>query len=70
MSGDMEKQVQALKLEAGCLYAIEMANALGVNQMVELRDALQENAKQLGVSFILLGPNLKIARADATVVTA
>ena len=70
MTGDMETQARALKLEAGCIYAIELSQPLAANQMVELRDALQENAKHLGLSFVLLGPNLKIARDDRKVVPA
>lgn len=63
----MEDLLKALKLEPGGVYAIEMQK-YSHEAMNILREQLEAESNRTGITFIVLGPNLKIARDDSKVV--
>jgi len=57
------EELKALKLERGCVYAIEVQNSMPHEQFMEMQENVRKCGDALGLTFILLGPNLKVARA-------
>ncbi len=53
---------EALKLECGSTYAIECAEHLSRDSFLEVSKRLIEAGERFGVTFLLLGKGMKIAR--------
>src|SRR6185503_13164723 len=66
---DNTPALEALKLERGCTYAIEVQDYMSHENMVSLKDQLKYAADDLGITLIVLVKNLRIARDDRKVVT-
>ena len=60
--------LKALKLEPGGVYAIEIQKHMPHDQRVALQESMKPIADEIGCKFVMLGPNLKIARDDRKVV--
>lgn len=53
-----EINFQALKLEAGCTYAVECEENLSFEQI----ERMLQSVKTTGCKFVILGKGMKIAR--------
>lgn len=56
--------VEALKLERGGIYAIELDYVLPSGQRREIVRSISEHGERLGVTFIVLEKGMKLSRAS------
>jgi hypothetical protein len=60
----MIEELKALKLERGGVYVLELQRGISQEKMAELSESLRKAVEEqdLDVKFVILGPNMKIAR--------
>jgi len=60
----MIEELKALKLERGGVYVLELQHGMGQEKMTELSEKMSKAIREadLDIKFVILGPNLKIAR--------
>ena len=60
----MIEELKALKLERGGVYVLELQRGISQENITKLSESLRKAVEEedLGVKFVVLGPNLKIAR--------